>query len=62
MNLKTLWVLQNCADPMNPTLTQPTMGVLGKICPKIPTNVIIARVSFFFATNCLKMHHRTLEN
>ena len=36
-----------------------TMGVLGKICPKIPRNVIFARISLFLvpmALTCIKEH------
>ena len=36
-----------------------TMGALGKICPKIPRNVIFARISLFLvpmALTCIKEH------
>ena len=36
-----------------------TMGVLGKICPKIPRNVIFARILLFLvpmALTCIKEH------
>ena len=41
-----------------------TMGALGTFCPKIPRNVIFARISLFLvpmALTCIKEHMKTVK-
>ena len=57
------WAAAICFDLATATCSvthqEDTMGVLGKICPKIPRNVIFARISLFLvpmALTCIKEH------